>query len=339
MYDDPEPMVRLKGLLLTLAGAGLCGASPANEALLCYANSARNPDAAIRHCTAASESGGLSAAGLAAVFVNRCKAYAEKHDYARALPDCERAVQLMPKAVLPVYMRGLVRFYSGNSDGAMLDFEQAIRLDPNIAVAYAGRASVDVGRGRYERAIQDYGDALRLKPDGPTYYGRGWCYVQKRDYDSAVRDFDQAISLGAGAAAYYYRGWCSIYKGDYGRALPDLDQAIRLQPNVAASYSSRASVHAWRHEYDQAIRDYDQALRSGPDAESYYGRGWAYYQKGAYVSALRDFVQASWRKPALLGRWIWTPLLPLAWLIYMVLRRKKAKPTQFAASAQPLVPR
>ena len=88
-----------------------------------------------------------------------------------------------------------------------------------------------------------------------------------------------------------------------------------------------------KREYEQAIRDYDQALRLGPDAESYYSRGWAYYQQGAYVSAFRDFVEASRRKPALLGRWIWTPLLPAAWLIYFVLRSRRAKQSASVGAA------
>jgi hypothetical protein len=76
-------------------------------------------------------------------------------------------------------------------------------------------------------------------------------------------------------------------------------------------------------------------LRLSPDAESYYSRGWAHYQKGAYLSTLGDFVQASWRNPRILGRWIWTPLVPAVWLIQILLRRRKAKQGEHKGDPQP----
>jgi tetratricopeptide (TPR) repeat protein len=320
-------MARAAGVLLILAG-GLYGATAANEALLCVWDSSRHFDVTIRHCSAAIESGGLSDAGLAAVLGRRCQAYGEKHDYARALPDCERAVQLAPNSALQIYRRGLVRFYSGNLDGAMLDSQQAINLDPNMAIAYTGRASVYIERAaaatcdaarveQYDRAIQDYGEALRLNRKGETYYGRGWCRFQAHYYDSAREDFDEAIRRGEGAGAYYYRGRCYIHDAEYGRAMADFDQAIHLDPNVADSYSSRAWVHGRRGEYNQAISDYTEALRLSPNAETYKARGSAFYHEGAYLLALWDFARASWR--------FWVPLVLLVLLISGLGRLRRAK--------------
>jgi len=310
-------MMRATGVLLILTGGGLYGAPAANEALLCAWGSSRNPEVAIRHCTAAIELGGLPSAGLAAVLGRRCVAYGEKRDYARALPDCDRAIQLAPEAALPIYRRGLVRLRSGSTDAAMLDFEQAIRLDPNMALAYRDRASVYTRRGQYDQALEDYGDALRINPDGKAYDGRGRCYMHKRHYDLAERDFDDAIRLGLGARAYYDRGWCYIFKGDYAQAMTDFDQSIRLNHNDAIAYRSRAWLHSRQHEYDQAIRDYDQALRLRPNSENYRSRGSAYYHKGAYLLALWDFARASWR--------FWTPVVLVLALIYVRGRLRKAK--------------
>jgi Tfp pilus assembly protein PilF len=308
-------MMRATGVLLIVAG-GLYGATAANEALRCeHVPFARSPDLAIRYCTAAIESGGLPDAGLAVVLGRRCRGYEGKHDYVRALQDCERAVKLAPTSALAVYRRGSVRFYINDLDGALLDCDRAIRLDPNIAVAYRARASIYNGRGQYDRAIQDNGEALLLKPDAATYYWRGWSYFQKRYYDSAKQDFDEAIRLGSGAWAYYYRGWCYIYTVDYSRAMADFDQAIRLNPNFAWAYGSRAYLHNRRGEYDRAIRDFSQALRLSPDAESYNGRGWTYYHQGAYLLASLDFARASWR--------VWMPFVLVVGLIYLVVRHWK----------------
>ncbi len=329
-------------VLLILASAGVCWASSAADGLTCLWSSQRNPEAAIRSCTAAIESGRLRQAGMAAAFGGRCRAYFYKHELQRALQDCEHAVQLNPKAASLVYNRATIRYHSGDIDGAMLDFAQASRMDPDLSLAYAGLASVHVKRNQFDLAIEDYSAALRINPAAWIYYGRGWTYANKQEYDAAIADLGEAIRLGSGAEGYYWRGRCYAEKGDYGRALRDFDQAIRLQPNAAWYYGSRASAHAWRHEFDEVIRDYDQMLRLAPDADAYYGRGWAYYQKGSYILAVRDFIHASWLKPALLGRWVWTPLVPAAWLIWFVLRRRQSK--QAAANReqradQPLVPR
>jgi len=329
-------------VLLILASAGVCWASPATDGLTCYWGSRRNPEVAIRSCTAAIESGRLSQAGLSAAFGSRCNAYLTKHDDRRALQDCNQALRLDPKAAPWVYARGAVRYHSGDIDGAMLDFEQASRMDPNLSLAYGGLASVRLKRNQFNLAIEDYSAALLINPAAWSYLGRGSTYAYMHDYDAATRDLDRAIRFGSGADAYYWRGRCYIEKGDYDRALKDFGQAIRLQPNAAWSYGGRATVHAWRHEYDEAIRDYDQMLRLAPDADGYYGRGWVYYQKGSYIPAFRDFIHASWLKPALLGRWIWTPLVPAVWLIFFVLRRRQSKqaaPDREQRADQPLVPR
>jgi len=327
-------MVRATGVLLILAGGGLYGAPAANEVLQCA--NAPNPATAIRDCTAAIASGGLSDADLASVLGWRCRAYANKHDYARALPDCERAVRLAPEAALYVYRRGWVRLYSGNLDGAMLDFDQALLLDPNFAAAYNGRATVYARRAeaasnsavsdeQYDQAIRNLGEALRLKPDGATYFKRGWCNFQKHAYDPAKQDFDEAIRLRSGAGAYYYRGWCYFYYAHYSRAIADFDQVIRLDPKFAGAYRSLALAHEQQREYDLAIQDYTHELRLAPDAGGYSGRGWAYYQKGAYALALWDFARASWH--------VWAPLVLVAGLIYVLWRRRKRQGALAAAES------
>jgi tetratricopeptide (TPR) repeat protein len=327
-------MRRPNRVLLILAIGGVCRAVPSGNLRLCHENATGHPDMAIAACTAAIGPGQLSGADLASAsldrgiaylhkedydlairdfdqairgkpdlasaFENRCKAYHRKHDDARALPDCEQAIRLDPKAASPVYGRGVIRFHSGDYARAALDFEQAIRLDPNFALAYSGRASLHTRLGQYDQAIGDYAQALRLDPDARFYYGRGWCYLRKGDYD---------------------------------RALPDFDQAIRLSPSEVGFYSGRGYVHIKRHEYDQAIQDYDQALRLRPNVEDYDMRGWVYYRKGDYLSASLDYVRASWRRMGIPGGWIWIPLVLAAWLIYMLLRRRRK-----AKEAGPAVP-
>jgi len=319
------------GVLLILAGAGLYGEPPANEALLCVQEPSHlSPNETIRNCTAAIQAGGPSADVVAAL-MNRCKAYRKKGDYARALADSERAIQLDPQSAVAVCGRGWVRFDSGDLDRAMLDFEQALILDPDLASAYRGRAGVYATRAgtasnsaisdeQYDQAIRNLGEALRLKPDGATYYKRGWCYFQKHSYNSAIEDLDEAIRRNSGAQAYYYRGWCHIYKEDFTEAIADFDQAILLDPKFAGAYKDRAWVHNRQREYHRAIQDYSEAIRLHPDNDCYRGRAWANYYSGSYVLSLRDTARASWR--------VWPPIVLAVVLIYIFGRLRKAKQTE-----------
>ncbi len=116
----------------------------------------------------------------------------------------------------------------------------------------------------------------------------------------------------------YGRGLIRRHSGDHDRAALDFDQAIRLAPEVTGAYRGRGYNYAVRHQYDQAIQEYGRPLRINPDASDYQSRGWAYYQKGEYISALGDYVQATRWQPSMLLRWPWTWLVALAWLVYLL---------------------
>src|SRR5208283_138622 len=153
-------MMRATGVLLILAGGGVYGATAADKAQLCA--NAPSPDAAIQQCTAAIASGGRSVADQAAALGFRCRAYSNKHDYARALPDCERAVQLAPNSALQVCRRGCARYGSGNLDGAM-------RLKPD-GLSYYLRGWCHFQRRSYDLAKADFDEAIRLGSGAAAYY-------------------------------------------------------------------------------------------------------------------------------------------------------------------------
>ncbi len=251
-------------------------------------------------------------------------------DYARARPDCERAVQLDPQSALGVCWRGWVRLFSGNRDAAIPDFERALLLDPKLASAYRGRGRVYAERAYassdgasvdlYDQAIRNYDEALRLEPDGGAYYWRGWCYHHKHSYDPAIHDLDEAIRLTPSAAAYYWRGLCYLRKVDYGRAMADFIEAVRLAPKVAEAYRTRAWIYGQRGEYSRAIQDYTRALNLHPDAETYSSRSAAYFYEGAYGASLLDLARAYWH--------FWVPLVLLVCLIYVVQKFRKPKQAQ-----------
>lgn len=241
----------------------------------------------------------------------------------------------------PVYGRGLIRWHSGDRDRAALDFEQAIRLDPNLAVAYTGRASVHIERGQYDQATQDYGQARlpigRIGPAGlrpghpPTAQPHQGLHLPRTDPLCARRVRPRGPGLRAGAVP---RSGCRslllarLVLPAAGRVLGCDAGFLPSHPHCAQCgrrLQGRGHIYAVRHQYDLAIQEYDRALRINPEASDYQSRGWAYCQKGEYISALGNYVQATRRQPSILLRWPWTWLVALALLAYLFLRRQSAK--------------
>ncbi len=58
-------------------------------------------------------------------------------------------------------------------------------------------------------------------------------------------------------------------------------------------YLLSGDVHRSRGEHDYAIEDYDTVIKLKPDnVDAYYNRGAAYYHKGNYDRAVKDYTQA-----------------------------------------------
>jgi lipoprotein NlpI len=150
----------------------------------------------IEACTALIQSGRESKADLAAALNNRCGSYVNKGQFARAIADCDEALQLNPKLV----------------------------------EAYGNRGNAYRSNHEYDRALQDFDHALRLKPDfAGGYNGRGWTYRAQGDLDRAIRDFDHAIRLDPGLRfAFTGRGSANFIAGRFSLAVVDLQHSINL---------------------------------------------------------------------------------------------------------------
>ena len=75
---------------------------------------------------------------------------------------------------MPAYNgRGTTYLIKEDYARAIPDFSKAIELDPKSARACIGRGNAYSGKEDYERAIPDFSKAIELDPeDGPAYYNR-----------------------------------------------------------------------------------------------------------------------------------------------------------------------
>jgi tetratricopeptide (TPR) repeat protein len=246
------------------------------------------PDESINGCTAAAQSGRRSGQDLAAVFLNRGRAFANKGELDRAIADFNEAIRLNPNdatfAAIANYNRGGVYQAKDDLDRAIADFNEAIRLDPQFADAYNNRGNAHRVKRNFDLAIADFDAAIRLSgqhsasaegqagaangieaSDGNgaySYANRGAAYAAKGDLDHAIADFDDAIRLDPKfAGAYFNRGSAYQVKGDLDRAIADFNEAIRLDPKLTAACYRRGKAYADQGDLDRGLADLKACLQ------------------------------------------------------------------------------
>ena len=94
-----------------------------------------------------------------------------------------------------------------------------------------------------------------------------------------------------------YKAESAQERGSYGLAVDYYTRCIDAggltTEDLANTYTNRGVAYYHKGDYDQAIRDYDGAIRLNPDfAFAYNNRGIAYYQNAAYDLAVRDYDEA-----------------------------------------------
>jgi tetratricopeptide (TPR) repeat protein len=158
----------------------------------------------------------------------------------------------------------------------------------------------------YDRSIDSFTKALEMTPDAKDnykiYFNRGKAYSKNRDYDHAIYDFTKSIEMAPKTdkellfSAYHERGNCWQAKGEFSNAIADYNNALSSNPrDDDAKYLYQSLGWAWLglHDYDKAIANFSTAL--GIDtklANSYYGRGLAWYYKGDYSQSANDAKEA-----------------------------------------------
>jgi tetratricopeptide (TPR) repeat protein len=230
-------------------------------------------DRRIVACTQIIQRGGQSPANMAMIYVNRGSAYGDKQDYARAIADYSKALQLNPNYADAYYSRGTVYLRMNDNDRAIGDISQTLRLNPNHAYAYFNRGLAYQNKADYTRAIADYDQAVRLNPAlGDAYQhaavalnGRGDAYLKAGDYDRAIADYNRSIQLQPNSYwPYSHRGDAYRRKGDLERAIADLDQALGLSPGLNEALTLRGLAYRAKGDLRRAKADFSSAANSAP---------------------------------------------------------------------------
>ena len=123
----------------------------------------RRYDEVIRACDKAIDMGKKSAV----LFELRGLARAARNDYAGAIQDYGRALEIRPEDARLLVHRGWAYLFFDSPKPALVDFEAAVKLDPNDPDARNGRGMAHARLGDHRAAVADAREALRLGKAAP----------------------------------------------------------------------------------------------------------------------------------------------------------------------------
>jgi tetratricopeptide (TPR) repeat protein len=126
------------------------------------------------------------------------KAKLGNKEYAAAIADLNRAIEIDRILAAAYYYRGTAKNISGDVEGCKADFSTLIEIDrtPINAEAYFNRGSAKAFLGNKEGALADFNKAIILEPEyADAYTQRGKLKESMGDKTGAQVDIQKAESL------------------------------------------------------------------------------------------------------------------------------------------------
>ncbi len=203
----------------------------------------------------------------AAELVGRAALYARLRLSAKAVADCDAALEVDAKNVDAFVRRARALLLSGDAGRALADCDAALALDPKRAAAFVARAAALALKGQHDRAVADCDAALKIDPKCAAAFAvRGDARRRKGDLAGAAADLDEAIWLDVNQeAAYVARGLARAARGEHEKAAADLAHATSLDPNDAGAWRELAAALRKKGDGAGAKRADERAARADED--------------------------------------------------------------------------
>ena len=122
---------------------------------------------------------------------------------------------------------GYRAFLKENYALALANYDRCIEVDPGYAAAYSNRALVHQALENWDQSLIDANQSIALDPDyAVAYSARGWTFFHKQMLPEALQDLDHAIALRDNmrwpffyrAEVYKSKGLCEQAQQDYAKA-------------------------------------------------------------------------------------------------------------------------
>ncbi len=173
-------------------------------------------------------------------YFNRARAYFNAGMYGSAISDLSEVLRTKPKDVEALENRGLAFQALHDFAHAIGDFGRILDLQPSSADAFRQRCWARAAWNRdLNDALEDCDQALTLKPDNALALDAR-CFVQFRKAAYTLVEADCSAAIAANpnlASSYYLRGLGRRKSRDAMRGDADIDSARARDPEIARTFS------------------------------------------------------------------------------------------------------
>lgn len=166
-------------------------------------------------------------------------------DFAEAIKDFDKVVELDPSFAMAYFNRAVVRYKQleynqSQASAAADDFSAMNTMNLHLGKtpaqpAKTGDAATSMVKDNkrayeHEMIMRDYDRMIQLNPGFVyAYFNRGNLRCSQRDFRAAIQDYSEAIERDPEfAEAYFNRGLARLSLGDVNRGIADLSKAGEL---------------------------------------------------------------------------------------------------------------
>ena len=244
----------------------------------------------------------------AALIARRGSALAARRDFAPALADLSKAIELSPNEPEYYFERANAYWANGQADLALADFDHVILLKNDFLPVYLPRAELHLWEKDKAAAMTDLISLDRLAPpQADLRFSLAELYRREEQFSLAIAQYDLWIknhpddsrmvsALGGRCLAR------ALQNQDLDGGLRDCNTAIRLadkkNPANAHLYSNRGMILLRQGDYRRALADFEADLKIEPkSARALYGRGVAKARMNKRVEGDEDIAAAETLAP------------------------------------------
>jgi tetratricopeptide (TPR) repeat protein len=187
---------------------------------------------------------------------------ARKGDYAAALLEWRKAVEIDPEDGKARYHLAFALDQQGQLDEAIAQYQKAVEFDPNNAAAYSSLAVALTRTGKLEDGIESYKKSLEIDPKNPIAQGNlAAALIEAGRTDEALGHINRALELDPEFAdAHNLLGLVLARAGQLDDGVAHLEKAVALNPDSLEFRFNLGRVLAARHSFAQAIPQFEKAV-------------------------------------------------------------------------------
>lgn len=203
---------------------------------------------------------------VAARLTDRANAHAKEKQYAKALADYRKALQVLPDSFMAHNNLGSVLAQMGEPDAALFHFHESVRTAPAYPDAYSNIASLLAVRGDFQGAQEYYKKALKAAPDlADLHYNLASLLADEGRIEEAADYYRAAITLrGNFTEALVGLGNLLISAGDLEQAQELYRKALESRPDYAQAHNNLGVLLLEQGRLEEAIASFEAALAAAP---------------------------------------------------------------------------